>query len=33
MEGKCDWNNIAINTNFVFQVTFDVIRNDEDLEP
>ena len=26
-------NDIVINNSFVFQVTLDIIRNDEDLEP
>ena len=30
---KWDRNNIVINNIFAFQVTLDIIRNDEDLEP
>ena len=30
---KWDRNNIVIHNIFSFQVTFDIIRNDEDLEP
>ena len=30
---KCDRNNIVINNIFVFQVTSDIIRNDEDPKP
>ena len=30
MREKWDWNNIVINNIFTFQVTFDIIRNDED---
>ena len=30
---KWDRNNIIINNIFSFQVTFDIIRNDENLEP
>ena len=30
---KGDRNNIIINNIFSFQVTFDIIRNDENLEP
>lgn len=32
MGQKWDKNNIVINNNFTFQVTFDIIRNNEDLE-
>ena len=30
---KWDQNDIVINNNFVFQVTLDIIRNNEDPEP
>ena len=30
---KRDQNDIVINNIFVFQVAFDIIRNDEDPEP
>ena len=30
---KCDRNKAIINNIFVFQMTLDIIRNDEDLEP
>ena len=30
---KWDRNNIVINNIFSFQVAFNIIRNDEDLEP
>ena len=30
---KCDQNNIIINIIFTFQVTSDIIRNDEDPKP
>ena len=33
MGKKWDPNNIVINNIFAFQVTSDIIRNDEDLEP
>ena len=33
MREKWDPNNIVINNIFVFQVTYDIIRNDEDPKP
>ena len=33
MGEKCDQNNIIINIIFTFQVTSDIIRNDEDPKP
>ena len=33
MGEKWDRNNFVINNIFAFQVAFDIIRNDEDLEP